>query len=127
MEFFEFDKNRAKMENQYAIFYNNADKERAKNLYEQTKNISESEKSQVVGFGKAVKHFFKNVELYVNPADIFADIANEDMCPVHLRNEEYQKYVKPNESSVIQAEGAFSPEPISVIRCPIGAMYLNTA
>lgn len=107
MKFLKFDDNRSKMENQYAIFYMKADIGRAENLYKQTKNIFESEKSQVVGFGKAVKYFFENVELYVNSTDIFADIANETYSPVGLRDEEYQKYVKQSDNFYFQKEGVF--------------------
>lgn len=95
---------REKMKNQYEKFYKTADEKYAKKLYQQLKNIYHNEKSKALGFGKAMKHYFENVELFVNPADIFTDIANEAYSPVGLRDEEYQKYVKKSENATLQTE-----------------------
>lgn len=96
-----------KITGQYNKFYERADKRRTENLYREVREIYFGAGEKGAGFGKAVKHYFEKVELYVNPADIFADIANEYLCPVRLRDEEYQTYVKPSKSAVAQAEGAF--------------------
>lgn len=48
-----------------------------KKLYEQIQSIYYGEKHKSIGFGKAVKYYFENVEVCVDPSDIFADMANE--------------------------------------------------
>ncbi len=101
-----FGLNREKTDYQYENFYKAADKEKAKELYKQMQEIYYGEKSKAVGFGKAVKHYFENVELFINTADIFADIANEAYSPVRLRDEEYNRYITPSNNAVVQAEGA---------------------
>lgn len=106
MDIAKFADNRGNMEKQYARFYQGADAGKANDLYKQMQTIYYGERAKAIGFGKAVKHYFANVELYVNPSDIFADIANEAGSSVSLRDEEYRKYVRPDESSVIQSEGA---------------------
>lgn len=105
MNILKFTENRAKIENQYLKFYENADKERAEKLYEQIKEIYHGEESKSVGFGKAVKHYFEKVELCINPADIFSDMANKAYSPHCLIDEEYKKHTKNNKR--FQSEGAF--------------------
>lgn len=102
-----FQLNREKMANQYEEFYKKANKEKARELYGQIQKIYYTEASKTVGFGKAVKHYFENVELFINPADIFADIANEAYSPVCLRDEEYQRYIRASDNAAAQSEGAF--------------------
>lgn len=92
MNFSKFDSNKEKLQNQYEYFYKTANEENAKKLFKQIQTIYYNEKSKAIGFGKAVKHYFKNVELFINSADIFANIAAEFYSPVCLRDEEYNKY-----------------------------------
>lgn len=106
MKITDFNENRAKISNQYEYFYKCADEEKAKALYEELKKIYYGEKNKNIGFGKAIKHYFKNVELFINPADIFADIANAAYSPVCLRDEEYPKYAKKSDYSAVQSERA---------------------
>lgn len=111
MRFLKFADNREKIENQYSRFYEKADKEAAEKLYEQIKNIYYGESSKAIGFGKAVKHYFENAELCINPADIFSDMANNEKSPVCLRDEEYRHYVACSENAVFQREGAIVAGP----------------
>lgn len=107
MNILKFTENRAKIENQYSRFYETADKERAKKLYDQIKEIYYGEKSKAVGFGKAIKHYFEKVELNINPADIFSDMANTAYSPCFLIDEEYRKYKINNSDKIFPSEGAF--------------------
>lgn len=110
MNITKFHFNREKMTNQYEIFYKKANTEKAKELYGRIQEIYYGENSKTVGFGKAVKYYFENVELFINPADIFADIANDAYSPVCLRNEEYQNHIKASDSLTIRKEGAILAE-----------------
>lgn len=79
-----FEYNKEKIKKQYAKFQELADEKAAERLCEETKNIYHKEASKYVGFGKAIKHYFENVELFVNPADIFADITSEIFLPCYI-------------------------------------------
>ncbi len=107
MNILKFTENREKIENQYSKFYENANKEKAEELYEEIKEIYHNENSKSVGFGKAVKHYFEKAELCINPADIFSDMASEVYSPCFLIDEEYKKYIKDNSDKIFPSEGAF--------------------
>lgn len=108
MLFESFDKNRCNLENQYARFRVNADKVASEALYAQIRNIYYSETSKQIGKGKAIKCFFENVELFINPDDVFADIIDILNTPIKIRDEEYN-YNKEhnNEAEIMRKEGAF--------------------
>lgn len=95
MKILKFDESKAHLNNQYERFYAAADNEKAREAYSQIKQICFNEASRSVGFGKAVKYYFENVELSVNPYDIFADMANNAYTPVSLRDEEYCSQMPP--------------------------------
>lgn len=98
---------REALKNQYADFYKNADDNKAKLIFERMEEIYYGEHSKAVGFGKAVRYYFENVELCINPSDIFADMANEAYSPVGLRDEEHRKYIMSTEGAALQGEGVF--------------------
>lgn len=91
--------------NTYTDFYKKSDKEKAARLYAHMKKLYAEEASAAVGFGRAIKYYFENVELCVEPYDAFADIACEAYSPVFLREEEYPKHLLPNEAAFLQSEG----------------------
>lgn len=111
MKFESFDNNISSIENQYARFSSNIDKKASKILYEQIKAIYYSEESSQVGKGKAIKYFFENVQILINPNDIFADMIDISNTPIKLRDEEYNVYKEHNyQTDVMQIEGAFQAD-----------------
>ena len=108
MEIKSFKHSKTAIENQYARINGLVNKDESQQLYHELRNIYYIEKSKQVGKGKAIKYYFENVRLFINPDDIFADMADISNTPVRLRDEEYQKYKKYDDKAVaIQKEGAF--------------------
>lgn len=94
MKFLPFEINREKMLGQYARVFENYDKEYSEALYTELKSIYDAEKYEVLGKGKAMKHFLEGVELFVNPADIFADLSVNENTPLRIRKDVYFKFHK---------------------------------
>ena len=111
MKISSFKQNKTAIENQYEHFNNLVNKDESKQLYQELKNIYYSEKSKQIGKGKAIRHYFENVRLFINPSDIFADMTDVSNTPSCLRDEEYQRYKKYDaEALTIQNEGAFQAD-----------------
>lgn len=80
------------MTDQYArTDYSGADGTPSPALWEECKALYDAETSKPIGKGKAVRHFFAHARLCVNPADIFADLAEHDCAPVNLKWEQYRR------------------------------------
>ena len=104
----EFQKNKSMMEGQYELVKYLTDKTRSEILYDNLKSIYNSESIKQIGKGKAIKYYFENVQIFINPGDIFADLSDVENTPVKLRHEEYQAYKKyrPNIEDM-KKEGVF--------------------
>lgn len=104
----DFEKNREKMDNQYEMVKNLTDKTQSEALYQEIKQIYDSEKVKQIGKGKALKHYFEHVQIFINPNDIFADLADVQNTPIRLREEEYQKHKQYREKAeAMKREGVF--------------------
>ena len=94
MKFLSFEQAREKMLGQYARVLESYDKQRSEALYQELKTIYDGEEYEVLGKGKALKHFLERVELFVNPADIFADLSANENTPLRIRKEVYASFHK---------------------------------
>lgn len=109
MKFEAFERKRDSLRNQYSRV--NVDETFSTNLYKQVSNIYYSEKSKQIGKGKAIKHFFENVELFINPDDVFADMIDTSNAPIKLRDEECRTHKEFNDIvAIMQKEGAILAE-----------------
>ena len=108
MKITDFDHSKHAMDGQYTRVKTLVDQEQSKDLYRELKGVYCSEKSKQIGMGKAIKYYFEHVRLFINPNDIFADLADVTFPPVKLRDEEYKKYKTCSpEAARMQKEGAF--------------------
>ncbi len=111
MKFKPFDYCRASMEKQYKYVKEVIDKDESKKLYNEVKKIYYSADSLQVGKGLVIKYFFENVSLFINPDDVFADLADLTNTPINLRHEQYNKYRKFNDDlRIAQDEGALQAD-----------------
>jgi len=111
MKFKPFDYCRASMEKQYKYVKEVIDKDESKKLYNEVKKIYYSADSLQVGKGLVIKYFFENVSLFINPDDVFADLADLTNTPINLRHEQYNKYRKFNDDlRTAQDEGALQAD-----------------
>lgn len=92
MKFCEFLPNKPQLENQYAFFNNIANTENSNYLYQNLKTIYRNEESKPIGYGKAIKYYFENVEIFINPADVFADITCLNNTPDGIIWENCEKF-----------------------------------
>ena len=111
MKFKPFDYCRAGMEKQYKYIEEVIDKDESKKLYNEVKKIYYSADSLQVGKGLAIKYFFENVSLFINPDDVFTDLADLTNTPINLRHEQYEKYRKYDINvKTVQEEGALQAD-----------------
>lgn len=94
MKFSPFAENKTKMISQYQWVLENYDKERSEALFSELKAIYDNEKYEVLGKGKALKYFLERVQLFVNSADIFADLSVNENTPLRIRKEIYADFHK---------------------------------
>ena len=94
MKFSPFSENREKMLGQYKNVFDQYDRERSGALFSELKTIYDNEKYEVLGKGKALKYFFERVELFVNTADVFADLSATEDTPLRIRKEVYASFHK---------------------------------
>ena len=105
MRFESFEKKQDRLKNQYARI--NVDATSSTKLYQQISDIYYSESSKQIGKGKAIKHFFENVELFINPDDIFADMIDTSNTPIKIRDDEFTALNMPtNTVRIMDREGA---------------------
>ncbi len=107
MKITDFAQSRGAMEDQYERFFHSADPEATRRLSDDLRRIYDGESDKALGYGKAIRFYFSHVPLAVNPADIFADMADESAAPFHLRDEEYRRHKPPVRFAAPQQEGAF--------------------
>lgn len=88
----EFQKNKSKITGQYERVKQYTDQPQSERLYQELKSIYHGDASKQIGKGKAIKHYFEHVQLFINPADVFADLADVEYTPIKLRQEEYGVY-----------------------------------
>ena len=89
MKFLPLEINKEKMIGQYARVFEEYNRDYSEALYTELKAIYDAEKYEVLGKGKAMKHFLEGVELFVNSADIFADLTVNENTPLRIRKEIY--------------------------------------
>ena len=107
MRFSPFSKNRDKMVSQYKNIDGKYDKEYSQALFSEVMAIYNNEKHEILGKGKAMKHFLERVELFVNPADVFADLCATENSPVRIRKEVYAlHHKKKGEARLLTNKGA---------------------
>lgn len=108
MKITDFDQSKHAMDGQYAMVRALVDQKQSKDLYRELKKVYCSEKSKQTGKGRAIKYYFEHVRLFINPNDIFADLADVSNTPVEIRNEEYKRYKTCSpEAARMQEQGAF--------------------
>lgn len=107
MKFLPFEISKEKMLGQYARVFEEYNRDYSEALYAELKAIYDAEKYEVLGKGKAMKHFLERVELFVNPADIFADLTVNENTPLRIRKEVYASFHKKRgEAKLLTNEGA---------------------
>lgn len=94
MQFLPLDENKDKMLGQYDTVLNKYDAARSEKLFSELMEIYDAEKHEVLGKGRALKYFLEHVELFVNPADIFADLSVNENTPLRIRKEVYFNFHK---------------------------------
>ena len=94
MKFSRFSENREKIFGQYKDVFARYDRNYSNALFSELKSIYDKERYEVLGKGKALKYFFERVELFVNPADIFADLSATEDTPLRIRKEVYASFHK---------------------------------
>lgn len=94
VKFLSFEENREKMLGQYVRVFESYDKAYSESLFKEVKAIYDGEKYEVLGKGKALKHFLERVEIFVNPRDIFADLSVNENTPLRIRKEVYATFHK---------------------------------
>ena len=111
LKFRAFDCCKAGMKKQYENIIEIINKDESEKLYEEVRNIYYSADSLQIGRGLSIKYFFENVSLFINPDDVFADLANLSNTPINLRFEQYNKYRKYNDDlRTAQDEGALQAD-----------------
>ena len=107
MKFSPFFENKEKILGQYQRVFDSYDKERSEATYAELKAIYDNEKYEVLGKGKALKYFLQNVEIFVNDADIFADLSVNENTPLRIRKEIYANFHKKRgEAKLLTNKGA---------------------
>ena len=94
MKFSPFSQNREKILGQYKNVFEKYDRNYSNSLFSELKSIYDNEKYEVLGKAKALKYFFERVELFVNPADVFADLSATEDTPLRIRKEVYANFHK---------------------------------
>ena len=94
MKFSPFAENREKMLGQYQRVLEEYNQERSEALFSELMAIYDSEPYEILGKGKALKYFLERVELFVNEADIFADLSVNENTPLRIRKEVYFNFHK---------------------------------
>ncbi len=94
MNILPFSRARAELDGQYSRMYEKADIDHSKRLYAELKAIYLNEEHATLGKGKALYRFLSDVELFINPYDIFADIYYKENTPLRIRKEIYFDYHK---------------------------------
>ena len=87
-----FEQHKEDIRKQIALLTDGVDQAASQALYQQLREIYHAEPSKQIGKGKAIRHFFEQVQLFVNPADPFADLFDISRTPFHLRGEMYDRY-----------------------------------
>lgn len=106
MKFSPFSKNREKILGQYQRAFDSYDRDRSNALFSELKEIYDNEKYEVLGKGRSLKYFFERVELFVNPADVFADLSATEDTPLRIRKEVYASFhKKKGEARALTNEG----------------------
>lgn len=86
----EFQKKKSMMTDQYELVKKLTNKTQSEILYHDLKSIYNAEKIKQIGKGKAIRFYFENVQIFINPGDVFADLSDVENTPVKLREEEYR-------------------------------------
>ncbi len=108
MKIVPFEKNRHLIENQYEKTKEFFSRERELALYEKIKEEYFNAPSKQEGRGKAEKCFLENARLFINPADIFFDMTENGITPMHLRDSEKQRLNPVSyEANLMDARGAY--------------------
>ena len=96
MTFSPFKESREHMELQYERYARLADGERAEALYRKIRAAYDAEKHTVLGKARAMACYLDEVEIFINPYDIFADLCDTAITstPVRIRKEIYSSYHK---------------------------------
>jgi len=93
MKILNFDTQKEKLTNQYALSdFSKSNGLDAKSLFEKITEIYNGELSKQIGKGKAIKFFFENVKLCINPADIFSDLLDYHKSPRDLTIQQLDIY-----------------------------------
>ncbi len=91
MKFTPFSENRDKLTDQYDKIKEQFSRERQLLLHDEVKKEYYGAENPQIGRGKAEKCFLSGVKLFINPADIFADMMENAITPVAIRDEEHIK------------------------------------
>jgi len=111
MKFTPFAENRVHMQKQYARFAGTVNGADSKALYRRLQACYYAEHSRHIGKGKALRLFFEQVQLFINPHDIFADIADVSHTPILLRREEYERFKQHDpQADIMREAGAFEAD-----------------
>ena len=103
-----FEKSRVHLQNQYDEIKKEFSRERQLLLHEEVKAEYFNAPSLQEGKGKAIKHFLSKVKLFINPYDIFCDMAETGITPMHLRDSEYGRICPVSyEANLAEARGAY--------------------
>ena len=91
MQFTPFSESRRFMTDQYEIYEKKADKERSEKLYLCIRRAFDSEEIAVLGKALANEVYLDGTQIFNNPHDIFADLADSDVMstPIRIRKEIY--------------------------------------
>lgn len=89
MKIIPFSKSREHLTNQYDKIKEEFNRERELLLHEEVKEAYFNAPTLQEGKGRAIKHFLSKVKVFINPYDIFCDMAETGITPMHLRDSEY--------------------------------------
>lgn len=109
MEILKFDTQKENLTNQYALSdFSKSNGIDSEILFKKITEIYNAESSKQIGKGKAIKYFFENVKLCINPSDIFSDLLDYHKSPRNLTVERINTY-KELDSEIEKAKemGAF--------------------
>ena len=102
-----FKTEKAYLTNQYDEIKKEFSRERQLLLHDKVKAEYYGEENRQVGRGKAERCFLSGVKLFINPHDIFADMMENAITPVAIRNEEHIKSrTQSYEIRLLDARGA---------------------
>lgn len=90
MRILPFETAREFMDGQYEKVKEKSNEEKRESLYRAMRDIYDAEEHHILGKGKAIRYFFENTDVFVNPCDIFADLCDVECTPVRIRDDEHR-------------------------------------